>query len=57
MPRKQISLKPSKPKGLSDMPADFETLEQWLEFLNWLEEEADLAAEREDYYHLAYSNY
>jgi hypothetical protein len=39
------------------MPADFETIEQWLEFLEWLEDEADLAAEREDYYHLAYSHY
>lgn len=39
------------------MPADFETLAQWLEYLETLEDEADLAAERADYYHLTYSEF
>ena len=39
------------------MPADFETLDQWLEYLETIEDAADLAAERADYYHLAYSEF
>ena len=39
------------------MPSEFETLDQWLEYLEALEEEADLAADKADYYHLAYSEF